>query len=123
MEVAHREVLLGGREGGAHASWLEVAEGDMIFFAAAPWEKACAILGQDPPRGRRAAPKARQARAIRPDDWKFLWVVDFPLMTFDEEQKRYVATHHPFTSPVPEDIARSSTRARRRSAGSITTSS
>ena len=41
---------------------------------------------------------------LRPDDWKFLWVVDFPLMSHDEVENRYVATHHPFTSPVVEDI-------------------
>ena len=42
--------------------------------------------------------------ALRADDWKFLWVIEFPLMSYDEEQGRFVATHHPFTSPVPEDI-------------------
>jgi aspartyl-tRNA synthetase len=83
---------------------LGVADGDMVFFAAAPWEKACAILG----RIRLEAAALLQARGklkIRPDDWKFLWVVDFPLMSFDEAEKRYVATHHPFTAPVPEDAA------------------
>jgi len=83
---------------------LAVADGDIIFFAAAPWEKACAILG----RLRLEAAALLQKRgklAIRHDDWKFLWVVDFPLMTHDEAENRYVATHHPFTSPVPEDIA------------------
>ncbi|PTY05826.1 aspartate--tRNA ligase [Opitutaceae bacterium EW11] len=82
---------------------LGVADGDIIFFAAAPWEKACAILG----RIRLEAAALLQKRgklSIRPDDWKFLWVIDFPLMTYDEEEKRYVATHHPFTAPVPEDV-------------------
>ena len=82
---------------------LALADGDVVFFAAAGWEKACAILG----RIRLEAAALLQKRGkltIRPDDWKFLWVVDFPLMTFDEEQKRFLATHHPFTSPVPEDI-------------------
>ena len=37
---------------------------------------------------------------IRHEDWKFLWVVDFPLMTYDEDAKRYLATHHPFTAPA-----------------------
>ena len=81
---------------------LGVADGDMVFFAAAPWDKACAILG----RIRLEAAALLQARgklALKPDDWKFLWVVDFPLMSFDEGEKRYVATHHPFTAPVPED--------------------
>ena len=83
---------------------LGIAEGDIVFFAAAPWEKACAILG----RIRLDAAALLQKRGrltIRPDDWQFLWVIDFPLMSFDEEQNRYLATHHPFTAPVPEDIA------------------
>jgi len=83
---------------------LGVEEGDMIFFAAAPWEKACAILG----RIRLEAAAMLQKRGkltIRHDDWKFLWVVDFPLMSFDEAENRYAATHHPFTAPVPEDAA------------------
>ncbi len=83
---------------------LGIAEGDMVFFAAAPWEKACAILG----RIRLECGQLLQKRgklSIRADDWKFLWVIDFPLMSYDEEEKRYVATHHPFTAPVAEDAA------------------
>ncbi len=38
------------------------------------------------------------------DDYKPLWVVDFPLLEWDEETQRYYAMHHPFTSPKPEDI-------------------
>jgi aspartyl-tRNA synthetase len=91
-------------EKAALGSALEVADGDMLFFAAAPWEKACAILGRI--RLEAAALLQKRGRlAIRADDWKFLWVVDFPLMSYDEEQKTYVATHHPFTAPVAEDAA------------------
>jgi aspartyl-tRNA synthetase len=85
-------------------SKLAIADGDIVFFAAAPWEKACAILG----RLRLEAAALLQKRGkleLRPDDWKFLWVVDFPLMSHDEAENRYVATHHPFTAPVPEDAA------------------
>lgn len=39
-----------------------------------------------------------------PEVYAPLWVVDFPLLEWDEEEKRYVAMHHPFTSPKPEDI-------------------
>lgn len=39
-----------------------------------------------------------------PDVYAPLWVVDFPLLEWDEEENRYVAMHHPFTSPKPEDI-------------------
>ena len=40
----------------------------------------------------------------KPDEFKALWVIDFPLLEFDEEENRYAAMHHPFTSPKPEDI-------------------
>ena len=40
----------------------------------------------------------------RKDDFKFLIVTDFPQFEYSEEEKRYVATHHPFTMPYPEDI-------------------
>jgi aspartyl-tRNA synthetase len=91
-------------EKAALTSALNITDGDIVFFAAAAWEKACAILG----RVRLDAAALLQKRGkltLRPDDWKFLWVVDFPLMTYDEDQKGYVATHHPFTAPVPEDAA------------------
>ncbi|HUR60229.1 MAG TPA: aspartate--tRNA ligase [Opitutaceae bacterium] len=84
------------------AKKLNIADGDIIFFAAAPWEKACAILG----RLRLDSAAMLQKRGkltIRHDDWQFLWVIDFPLMTHDEAENRYVATHHPFTAPVTED--------------------
>ena len=81
---------------------LNIAEGDMVFFAAAPWEKACAILGRI--RLESAALLQKRGKlTVRHDDWKFLWVIDFPLMSHDEAENRYVATHHPFTAPVPED--------------------
>ncbi len=41
----------------------------------------------------------------KPDDFKPLWVVDFPLLEWDEETQRFYAKHHPFTSPKPEDIS------------------
>ena len=91
-------------EKAALSSKLGTAEGDMVFFAAAPWEKACAILGRIRLEAAALLQKSGKLE-LRPDDWRFLWVVDFPLMTFDPEQKRYLATHHPFTAPVPEDAA------------------
>ena len=81
---------------------LGIAEGDIVFFAAAPWEKACAILGRLRLEAAQLLVK-RGKMTIRHDDWKFLWVIDFPLMSYDEERQGYAATHHPFTAPVAED--------------------
>lgn len=47
---------------------------------------------------------ARRTQLVRPDDFKLLWVTEFPLLEFDEEEQRYVAKHHPFTSPMDEDL-------------------
>ncbi len=81
---------------------LAIADGDTVFFAAAPWERACAILGRIRLDAAQLLVK-RGRMALRADQWNFLWVVDFPLMSYDEERGGYAATHHPFTSPVPED--------------------
>lgn len=47
---------------------------------------------------------AREEGLIDKNDYQFIWVVDFPLVEYDEVEDRYVAMHHPFTSPLEEDI-------------------
>ncbi len=47
---------------------------------------------------------ARRLNLIDPDKLSFLWVIDFPMFEYDAEDKRWVAMHHPFTSPRDEDI-------------------
>ena len=47
---------------------------------------------------------AQKLNLIKPGDWKFLWVVDFPMFEYDEKEKRYAAMHHPFTSPREDDL-------------------
>ena len=81
---------------------LSMEEGDIVFFAAHQWEKACTILGRI---RLEAVELLLKRKKITRDSsrFDFLWVVNFPLMTYDEEQGRYVATHHPFTAPLPED--------------------
>ncbi len=83
---------------------LGLQEGDLVFFAAAPWERACAILGRIRLEAAQLLVK-RGKLSLPADQWNFLWVVDFPLMSYDEERGGYAATHHPFTAPVPEDVA------------------
>ena len=82
---------------------LEVGDGDIVFFAAGAWESSCNILGRI--RLEAATLLEKRGQQLRdPKDWKFLWVIDFPLMHFEEEEGRYVASHHPFTAPVEEDL-------------------
>ena len=47
---------------------------------------------------------AQKLRLIDPDVYRFLWILDFPLLEYDEAEGRFVAVHHPFTAPKDEDI-------------------
>ena len=72
--------------------------GDMLFVLSGPADKTRAQL---------SALRMELATRLglrKPDDFAPLWVVDFPLLEFDEESGRYHAMHHPFTSPKPEDL-------------------
>ncbi|WP_269523676.1 aspartate--tRNA ligase [Coraliomargarita parva] len=82
---------------------LQIEDGDIVFFAASEWEQACTILGRVRLDAAQLLVK-REKLVIDPADWKFLWVIEFPLMAYDEESGRYVASHHPFTAPVEEDL-------------------
>jgi aspartyl-tRNA synthetase len=72
--------------------------GDLILLVSGPWQKALTILGL------LRLEMANRLKLIPSDKWNFLWVTDFPLLEFSEEEKRFVAVHHPFTSPKPEDV-------------------
>jgi aspartyl-tRNA synthetase len=48
---------------------------------------------------------AKRDNLLDPEKFEFLWVVDFPLLEWDEEEKRFGAMHHPFTSPLDDDVA------------------
>jgi aspartyl-tRNA synthetase len=82
---------------------LNMEDGDIVFFAATEWEQACSILGRVRLDAAQLLVK-RELLTIDPADYKFLWVIEFPLMLFDEEAGRFVASHHPFTAPVAEDL-------------------
>jgi aspartyl-tRNA synthetase len=68
------------------------------------------VLAGAEERTRKATSGLRMEMAERlglrnPDEFKLLWVIDFPLFEYDEEGNRWVARHHPFTSPKPDQIA------------------
>jgi aspartyl-tRNA synthetase len=82
---------------------LAIEEGDLILFAADQWLNACEILGKI--RLYCADVLKSQGRLKIPaDQFNFLWVIDFPLLSFDKEMNRWYSSHHPFTAPVAEDI-------------------
>ncbi len=82
---------------------LAIEEGDLILFAADQWLNACEILGKI--RLYCAEVLRGQGKLNLPADrFDFLWVVDFPLLSFDKENNRWYSSHHPFTAPVAEDI-------------------
>ena len=90
-------------EKAALTSKLAIAEGDLILFAADQWLTACEILGKI--RLYCADVLKGQGKLTIPADrFDFLWVIDFPLLSFDKEQNRWYSSHHPFTAPVAEDI-------------------
>ncbi|MCS7254094.1 MAG: aspartate--tRNA ligase [Armatimonadetes bacterium] len=76
---------------------LKATAGDLILIVADKGWLACTALGLL--RNHIAA----KLNLKRYGDWKFVWVVDFPLLQWDEEEGRYTPVHHPFTSPLPED--------------------
>jgi len=82
---------------------LAIEEGDLILFAADQWLTACEILGKIRLYCADVL-KSQGKLTILADRFDFLWVVDFPLLSFDKEQNRWYSSHHPFTAPVAEDI-------------------
>lgn len=95
--------FFGDAEKQALKAKLNIEEGDLVLFAADQWLVACEILG----RLRLYAAEVLRAQgklSIPADRFDFLWVVDFPLLSFDKEQNRWYSSHHPFTAPVTEDI-------------------
>ncbi|PUA37391.1 aspartate--tRNA ligase [Paenibacillus elgii] len=77
---------------------LEAEEGDLLLFSADTKKVVADVLGN------LRLKIGRQLGLIDDSKFKFAWVVDFPLFSYDEEAKRYVAEHHPFTSPKAEDM-------------------
>jgi len=76
----------------------EAETGDVIFIVADKKKVVAAALGALRLR------IGKDLDLINKDDFKFLWVVDFPMFDYDEEEQRYKAEHHPFTSIKAEDL-------------------
>lgn len=72
--------------------------GDLLLFAADKDKVVFDVLGN------LRLELARQLDLLKKDDFRFLWVTEFPLFEYSEEDGRYVAVHHPFTMPMEEDL-------------------
>ena len=77
---------------------LNLKENDLILISSDTWTTVCEVLG---------ALRLHFAKLLKltsKDDFSFLWVTDFPLLEYNEEDERFYARHHPFTLPKEEDL-------------------
>lgn len=77
---------------------LDLHDNDLVFFASDKKEVVYASLGALRCR------LGKELNLIKEDDYKFLWIVDFPVFEWSDEENRFMACHHPFTMPKEEDI-------------------
>ena len=80
------------------AAALDLKEGDLLLMVADQEKVVCDVLS------RLRLYLGDKLGLIPKDEFRFLWVTDFPLLEYDPEAKRYAAMHHPFTSPREDDI-------------------
>jgi aspartyl-tRNA synthetase len=80
------------------ADRLGAKEGDLLLILAGEKSQTLKALGE------LRLKMGRQLNLLNKNEYKPLWVVDFPLLEWDDETARYYSMHHPFTSPKPEDV-------------------
>ncbi|MEM1347966.1 MAG: aspartate--tRNA ligase, partial [Myxococcota bacterium] len=80
----------------AISSAMGAEPGDLLVFVADTEPVVCAALGQLRKK------LGEDLELVREGQWAFCWIVDFPMFEYDEEDERFYAMHHPFTSPRPE---------------------
>ncbi len=80
------------------ATAMGAKQGDLMLFVSDTWTKTYATLGT------LRLDMAKRLSLIDDSRWDLLWVTEFPMFEFSEEEKRYVAMHHPFTSPILDDV-------------------
>ncbi len=90
--------VLSDAEKEALRTMLNIEENDIVFFVADKKKVAQSSLGA------LRVKLGHDLDLINKDAYEFLWVTDFPMFEYDENEKRYVAAHHPFTSPNLEDV-------------------
>jgi aspartyl-tRNA synthetase len=89
---------LSGEEISALAATANADEGDLVLLVASDFDTAVTVLG------RLRLELASKLGIIPKDRYNFLWITAFPLLKINEETGKWEAAHHPFTSPLPEDL-------------------
>lgn len=79
-------------------SQLNLQEDDLLMIVAGPWKKSCTALGA------LRVYFGATLKLFDPAEFAFLWIIDFPLLEWSEEDQRFYAEHHPFTRPNEEDL-------------------
>ena len=90
-------------EKSAIAQRVDATPGDILFFGADQRAAVLKVLGE------LRLELARRGKLIPREGFSFIWVIDFPLVEYDKDEGRFVAMHHPFTSPKDEDMGLLST--------------
>ena len=78
---------------------MNARQGDLIVFAADKFKTVCGVLGA------LRLKFADELNLLDKSDYRFVWITEFPLLEWSEDQGRYTAMHHPFTMPMEEDLA------------------
>ena len=78
---------------------MDAQKGDLIVFAADKFKVVCDVLGA------LRLQFAEELGLLNKSEYRFVWITEFPLLEWSEEEERYTAMHHPFTMPMEEDLA------------------
>lgn len=79
---------------------VQAADGDLVLFVPGEWERACTIAGALRTEVARRTGILESLKGT----FSFHWVTEFPLLEYSEDESRWIARHHPFTSPLPDDV-------------------
>jgi aspartyl-tRNA synthetase len=78
----------------------QAADGDLVLFVPGEWERSCTIAGALRTEIARRTGILESLKGT----YSFHWVTEFPLLEYSEEEARWIARHHPFTSPMNDDV-------------------
>jgi aspartyl-tRNA synthetase len=91
---------IGKEQADALLAHTQAADGDLVLFVPGEWERSCTIAGALRTEIARRTGILESLKGT----YSFHWVTEFPLLEYSEEEARWIARHHPFTSPMNDDV-------------------